>query len=129
MRIDGVSPSNAYQRELRRSDPHTVPATIPTPDQFSEIDVIFDLTAEAAKQTGRDDIPHARQPRRPPETYTEAGTLAYSDKPLTNPVSVYKPAPTEFANDDQIPGPRISLVTFDGMLHAPARDQIRLLLD
>ncbi len=129
LRIDRVSSANAYHRELRRSDPRNPPGPNHTSDRFYETDVIFDLTAEAAMKTGRADIRYARQPRNPPETYTESGTLAYSSIPVIAPVTIREPIRTEPLGDGKISDAPISMVTFDGMLRAPARDQIRLIRD
>ncbi len=112
MRIDGVLPLNAENRAWRRSEPDA--STLPrrTPFRFSTIDVILDLSADAAAYTGHDAKHGTRRHQYPPETYTQFGTLAYNDSPDTGDGLQDAIVRTSAAKPS-----RVKVVTFDGQLN------------
>lgn len=123
MRVDGVSPSNAHVREWRRSNPGARSVAQRRPFRFSAPDFILDLSEDAIRQTGRYEAAPARARQRPPDTYTNAGTLAYFPPPDVS-VSMRSP-PNEPEKPARATTPRTgkTLVILEGMLRAPLHER------
>jgi hypothetical protein len=116
MRVAGVSPANAHRSELRRSEPPVRQDGFGEPFRFSDIDVILDLSADAAARTGHDVSLATRRRRVPPDAYTEFGTLAYPDyrETIETPL-LPDPIRLDAGAGDNSP-PKVTVVTFDGKL-------------
>lgn len=116
MRIDGVTGAPATRREARRGQPGAT--QFDERFRFSVDGYILDLTVEAMRRTGRGDMRAARYVAAPPESYNEAGELAYYDPPerpmrLARRIEI-APEP----DDPPPPPPMVSFVAFDGMLRS-----------
>lgn len=123
MRVDGIAPSNALNREWRRSEPGARSVAQHSPFRFSPLDFVLDLSEDAIRQTGRYEAAPARARQLPPETYTNAGTLAYFPPPDVSVSTRLTPGEPQTPARTTRPRTGRTLVTFDGMLraHLPER--------
>ncbi len=124
MLITGVSPSNAHNREWRRSEPGASTAPRRKPFRFSAIDVILDLSADAIRQTGQYEAAPARQRPSPPETYTASGTPAYYQAGAPAVAAPFTHDETTESKRHTAPRDGHMLVTFDGMLRSPPPEDV-----